>query len=89
MSGGIQRDWAGVPRQLYLKETKSHRCACIREEGPPTQSAIEYADDDEGDAIGTGPVEHKPRPDNGDLSNPRLREYPDCEPLASECTVNI
>lgn len=31
MSGGIQRDWVGVPRQLYEPGSKSFRCACIHE----------------------------------------------------------
>ncbi|KAJ9599854.1 hypothetical protein L9F63_009894 [Diploptera punctata] len=31
MSGGIQRDWIGVPRQLYEPGSKSFRCACINE----------------------------------------------------------
>ncbi|CAG9817285.1 unnamed protein product [Phaedon cochleariae] len=28
-SGGITRDWIGVPRQFYEMHSKSYRCACI------------------------------------------------------------
>nr|CAD7438706.1 unnamed protein product [Timema bartmani] len=30
-SGGIQRDWVGVPRMLYEPGSESHRCACIKD----------------------------------------------------------
>lgn len=29
-SGGIERDWAGVPRKYYKPGSDSHRCACIK-----------------------------------------------------------
>lgn len=29
LSGGIQRNWEGVPRMLYLPGSDSHRCACV------------------------------------------------------------
>ncbi|KJH48940.1 cytochrome b5-like Heme/Steroid binding domain protein [Dictyocaulus viviparus] len=32
-SGGIQRDWAGVPRLLYDPNTKQKRCACVKNFG--------------------------------------------------------
>ncbi|KAK6029691.1 hypothetical protein OSTOST_04198 [Ostertagia ostertagi] len=32
-SGGIQRDWAGVPRLLYDPNTKQQRCACVKNFG--------------------------------------------------------
>ncbi|KAK6625113.1 hypothetical protein RUM43_005404 [Polyplax serrata] len=28
-SGGIERNWAGVPRKLYMVGSESYRCACI------------------------------------------------------------
>lgn len=31
MSGGYNRPWAGVPRQLFEPETGATRCACVRE----------------------------------------------------------
>ena len=34
-SGGVQRDWAGVPRQLFYPG-RQPRCACVRSRGPPS-----------------------------------------------------
>ncbi|XP_078403972.1 neuferricin isoform X1 [Cetorhinus maximus] len=34
-SGGIERNWAGVPRKLYKPGSRNHRCACVRTTGPP------------------------------------------------------
>lgn len=28
-SGGIERDWIGVPRKLYVPGANSYRCACV------------------------------------------------------------
>lgn len=82
MSGGVKRDWSGVPRQLYVPETKSYRCACIRNEGPPSESAIIYADDDE---ASDETVQAARDVNHGDLKNPRIREYENCKPDAEEC----
>ncbi|WKY02087.1 hypothetical protein Q1695_015809 [Nippostrongylus brasiliensis] len=38
-SGGIQRDWAGVPRLLYDPNTKQQRCACVKNFGPGLSAA--------------------------------------------------
>ncbi|XP_022198922.1 neuferricin [Nilaparvata lugens] len=35
-SGGIERDWVGVPRKLYEIGSKQHRCACINNMGQST-----------------------------------------------------
>ncbi|KAM4843977.1 neuferricin isoform 1-T1 [Thomomys bottae] len=35
-SGGINRDWIGVPRKLYKPGTKEPRCVCVRATGPPS-----------------------------------------------------
>jgi hypothetical protein len=47
-SGGIERDWTGVPRQLYEPGSQTYRCACIREDeidGPNKKGNIrEYPD---------------------------------------------
>ena len=32
-SGGIKREWGGVPRQYFYKKMKDPRCACIRDSG--------------------------------------------------------
>ncbi|NXA03776.1 NEUFC protein, partial [Sapayoa aenigma] len=34
-SGGVNRDWAGVPRKLYLPGSKGTHCVCVRSTGPP------------------------------------------------------
>lgn len=38
LSGGVQRDWAGVPRQYFQPGKSEPRCACIRDKGPPAGS---------------------------------------------------
>lgn len=30
-SGGVKRDWVGLPRSLYSAESNSVRCACVQE----------------------------------------------------------
>ncbi|XP_067864042.1 neuferricin isoform X1 [Heptranchias perlo] len=35
LSGGIERNWAGVPRKLYKPGSRNHRCVCVRTNGPP------------------------------------------------------
>lgn len=39
-SGGINRDWAGVPRKLFNSKSKSYRCACIKNFGHALASDI-------------------------------------------------
>ena len=34
-SGGVSRDWVGVPRQLFYPG-RQPRCACVRNRGPPS-----------------------------------------------------
>ncbi|NWS76097.1 NEUFC protein, partial [Crotophaga sulcirostris] len=34
-SGGVKRDWAGVPRQLFQPGARGGRCVCVRSTGPP------------------------------------------------------
>ena len=34
-SGGVNREWVGVPRKLFLPG-RNERCACIRTTGPPS-----------------------------------------------------
>ncbi|CAN7986672.1 unnamed protein product [Ixodes hexagonus] len=38
-SGGIQRSWAGVPRQYFEPNTQTKRCVCVRTTGPPSDAA--------------------------------------------------
>ncbi|XP_053310920.1 neuferricin [Spea bombifrons] len=68
-SGGIQRDWVGVPRKMYIAGADSYRCVCVRASGPPSEhpDSTEY--------------------NRGDLDNPLLKEYEDCNPLFEWCLV--
>ncbi|NXY04515.1 NEUFC protein, partial [Pteruthius melanotis] len=34
-SGGVHRDWAGVPRKLYRPGSRGSHCVCVRSTGPP------------------------------------------------------
>ncbi|WAR02257.1 NEUFC-like protein [Mya arenaria] len=36
LSGGVQRDWEGVPRQYFQPGKTDPRCACIKDFGPPS-----------------------------------------------------
>jgi len=67
-SGGINRDWVGVPRKLFKPGSSQSRCACIKDSGPPS------------DADPQAP--HKNR---GDLDNPNLQPYDNCNPVAISC----
>lgn len=81
-SGGIERDWVGVPRQLFIPATRQYRCACVKNFGPPTVSSIDYADEDNEST-------DKPSEANvGDLNNSRLKEYPNCDPKAVKCAIS-
>ena len=72
-----------MPRQLFNPKNKQDfRCACIRDFGPETKNAIEYADEED-DAKDRKSTEQNV----GDLNNPRVREFTACSPKASECIV--
>lgn len=45
-SGGIERDWIGVPRKLYEPGSDSYRCACISDENRNLGNIREYEDCD-------------------------------------------
>ncbi|KAM6373224.1 LOW QUALITY PROTEIN: neuferricin [Pluvialis apricaria] len=34
-SGGVNRDWTGVLRKLYLPGSRGSHCVCVRTTGPP------------------------------------------------------
>uniref|UniRef100_A0A8R1HKW4 Cytochrome b5 heme-binding domain-containing protein n=1 Tax=Caenorhabditis japonica TaxID=281687 RepID=A0A8R1HKW4_CAEJA len=40
-SGGVERQWAGVPRKLLEPNTKEYRCACVKNFGPGVSGAEE------------------------------------------------
>lgn len=39
-SGGVSRDWIGVPRKLFKPGVKPH-CVCVRTTGPPSDQSPE------------------------------------------------
>ncbi|XP_078599302.1 neuferricin-like [Branchiostoma floridae x Branchiostoma japonicum] len=70
-SGGIERDWVGVPRKLYTEAgSDKYRCICVKNTGPPA-----------GDP---GAAQHS---DRGDLDNPlvKLQGFDGCASDASAC----
>ncbi|VDO33338.1 unnamed protein product [Onchocerca flexuosa] len=68
-SGGIEREWAGVPRKLFDARSKSYRCACVKNFGSPLSNFPGMDKNSE----------------NGDLENPNLEEYKDCKPTSTTC----
>ena len=73
MSGGVKRDWAGVPRQIVTKD--GSRCGCVNVEN--ANLGVEY---DEGDqeSFQKGPPH---------LSVETIKEYPGCNPQATQCLL--
>ncbi|KAF0872571.1 NEUFC protein, partial [Crocuta crocuta] len=69
-SGGVSRDWTGVPRKLYKPGATEPHCVCVRTTGPPSDQA-------------QGLPAHTNR---GDLDHPNLGEYAGCPPLAVTCS---
>ncbi|XP_070572496.1 neuferricin-like [Ptychodera flava] len=69
-SGGIERDWVGVPRLFFKPGSTQSRCACIRTTGPPSDN-----------------LEAKDHQNRGDLDNPNLKEYKDCDPTSPSCRL--
>lgn len=37
-SGGVKREWVGVPRKLFTAGTRNYRCACVKNFGVPLAS---------------------------------------------------
>lgn len=70
-SGGIERDWVGVPRQYFQpgKVQGRPRCACVRNAGPPTDAR-----------------DQKSHQNRGDLDNPNLKLYDGCAVSADSCS---
>ncbi|KAJ4448221.1 hypothetical protein ANN_10235 [Periplaneta americana] len=54
LSGGIERNWVGVPRQMYTPGSQTYRCACVKE---------------------------------SEANGPNMKEYPNCNPQATSCSV--
>lgn len=72
-SGGVSRDWTGVPRKLYKPGAKEPHCVCVRTTGPPSDQAPD------------NPA-HRNR---GDLDHPNLEEYTGCPPLSIACSFPL
>lgn len=72
-SGGVSRDWTGVPRKLYKPGAKEPHCVCVRTTGPPSDQAPD------------NPA-HRNR---GDLDHPNLEEYTGCPPLSMACSFPL
>jgi len=70
-SGGITRDWVGVPRKLFKPGNGQSRCACVKNFGPP------QSDD----------VPASAQANRGDLDHPNMQEYPGCDPTAVSCNL--
>uniref|UniRef100_A0A915Q051 Cytochrome b5 heme-binding domain-containing protein n=1 Tax=Setaria digitata TaxID=48799 RepID=A0A915Q051_9BILA len=68
-SGGIEREWIGVPRKLFDSRSKSYRCACVKNFGAPLSRF-------------PGMNKNSAR---GDLGNPNLEEYEGCKPTSTSC----
>uniref|UniRef100_A0A915IYD9 Uncharacterized protein n=1 Tax=Romanomermis culicivorax TaxID=13658 RepID=A0A915IYD9_ROMCU len=69
--GGINRDWAGLPRKLFTPGNSQSRCACVKDSGPSQDSQ----DNDDTTSI------------HGDLDNTNLRLYDNCDPKAVSCNI--
>ncbi|XP_006007296.1 neuferricin isoform X1 [Latimeria chalumnae] len=48
-SGGVERDWVGVPRKLYKPGSSGFRCVCVRTSGPPSSQPTSQKHSDRGD----------------------------------------
>lgn len=72
-SGGVSRDWTGVPRKLYKPGAKEPHCVCVRTTGPPSDQA----------------PDNPTHTNHGDLDHPSLEEYAGCPPLAVTCSVPL
>ncbi|PKK23651.1 neuferricin, partial [Columba livia] len=48
-SGGVSRDWTGVPRKLYQPGSRGSRCVCVRTAGAPWGQPDSAEHSDRGD----------------------------------------
>lgn len=49
LSGGVSRDWTGVPRKLYQPGSRGSRCVCVRTAGAPWGQPDSAEHSDRGD----------------------------------------
>ncbi|XP_003131918.1 neuferricin isoform X1 [Sus scrofa] len=72
-SGGVSRDWTGVPRKLFKPGAKEPHCVCVKTTGAPSDQT----------------PDSPPHRNRGDLDHPSLAEYPGCPPLATSCSLPL
>ena len=74
LSGGIKRNWIGVPRQFHqpgLIQSKP-QCVCVRNTGPPSNAK-----------------DINLHSNVGDLDNPNIRPYSMCDRHVASCSFTI
>lgn len=81
MSGGVKRDWAGVPRQIETKD--GTRCGCVNLQ--TEQLGVEYAENEENESDGQN--DKKGPPYMSSTKVPAMKEYPGCNPKAAQCLI--
>ncbi|KAI5280756.1 Neuferricin [Manis pentadactyla] len=72
-SGGVSRDWIGVPRKLYKPGAKEPHCVCVRTAGSPSDQMLD------------NPTHRN----HGDLDHPNLEEFVGCPRLATTCSFPL
>ncbi|XP_044849898.1 neuferricin isoform X2 [Mauremys mutica] len=58
-SGGVNRDWIGVPRMLYKAGSSDSHCVCVRTTGPPSGQLDSTEHSDRGDLDNPNLQEYK------------------------------
>uniref|UniRef100_A0A8C0GVB2 Cytochrome b5 domain containing 2 n=1 Tax=Chelonoidis abingdonii TaxID=106734 RepID=A0A8C0GVB2_CHEAB len=58
-SGGVNRDWIGVPRKLYKPSSSDSHCVCVRTTGPPSGQLDSTEHSDRGDLDNPNLQEYK------------------------------
>lgn len=58
-SGGVNRDWIGVPRKLYKPGSSDSHCVCVRTTGPPSGQLDSTEHSDRGDLDNPNLQEYK------------------------------
>lgn len=59
----------------------------MRDFGPETKNAIEYADEEDSDQVYAGRTANTQEYSVGDLNNPRVREFEGCARDSTECII--
>lgn len=80
-SGGVTREWVGVPRKLFTPGNGQSRCVCVKNENGDTSAGSDAAD--------SADVTSSDSNANyaNELDKPNLRLYDNCDPRAVSCQV--